>query len=291
MKKKKWISVVVVLLIIVAAAVWHARKRMREEGFGRDPVYETVRPDVPTLQKPAVLVFTKTNGYVHKEAIPAAKSMLDAIAKKQGWSIYFADSGAVHNAEDLAKFDVIVWNNVSGDVLTPEQQSALQNYLSNGGGFVGLHATGGDFSYAWKWQPETLIKAQFIGHPMNPQFQTATIHIEKRDDPIVSELGAEWSRQDEWYSFEKSPRAAGVDVLATLDEKTYNPKFFIKSIRMGDDHPIIWKHCIGKGRVFYSALGHTPETYQDPKYVNVITHALMWSAGSEGSSCETAASN
>lgn len=275
----KWLLLIdIAVLALVALGCWHLYKNMRSHGFFRNAVYETTRPDIPALRKPAVLVFSKTNGFIHKDAIPAAKTMLEQIAERQGWAIYLTDNGAVHNSEDLAKFSVIVWNNVSGDVLTADQRSALQHYLNNGGGFVGLHGAGGDTKYAWQWYPETLIKAQFIGHPMRPQFQTATIRIEDTNDPIVRDLGSEWIREDEWYSFAQSPRAAGAHVLASLDEKTYSPEFFGKSLRMGADHPILWKHCIGKGRVFYSALGHTASTYTEPKYIEVITRALAWAA-------------
>lgn len=95
---------------------------------------------------------------------------------------------------------------------------------------------------------------------MQPQFPQATIYIEDVDDSIMQGLPAEWVHSEEWYSFDKSPRAAGVHILATVDEKTYAPK---KNIRMGDDHPLICNHCMGKGRVFYSALGHQASAYAE----------------------------
>jgi hypothetical protein len=45
---------------------------------------------------------------------------------------------------------------------------------------------------------------------------------------------------------------------------------------MGDDHPILWKHCVGQGRVFYSAMGHTAETYAEPAYRDVLQRAIAW---------------
>lgn len=283
---KKWIVRILIILValVLAGGGWYY-KTMREMGFFRKPVYETSRPDVPALSHPAVLIFSKTNGFIHKDAIPAAKTLIEQLAKQNGWSTYFTDSGAIHNADDLAKFDVIVWNNVTGDVLTADQRQALQNYLQNGGGFVGIHGAGGDREYDWAWYPETLLGAQFIGHPMKPQFQTATVRIEDKNDPIMQGLGDSWSREDEWYSFARSARDSGVHVLATLDESTYSPKVFGKSIAMGADHPIIWKHCIKNGRVFYSALGHTAESYSEPKYQSVLTHAIAWGAGLEGDKC------
>jgi type 1 glutamine amidotransferase len=288
---KKWflrILLGLAVIAVVCGALYYLV--MRELGFYRTPVYETVAPTLPTLPRPAVLVFSKTNGYIHKEALPAAKILLQQLANKRGWSLFLTDNSAIYNAADLAKFDVVIWNNVSGDVLSNEQRSALQHYLENGGGFVGLHGAGGDPRYAWSWYPTHALKAQFIGHPLHPQFQQATMHIEDRNDSImqgllIQEPGATWQREDEWYSFAQSPRLAGVHVLATIDENSYQPEIFGKSIRMGADHPIIWKHCVENGRIFYSALGHSAETYREPNYQLVLEHAIAWAAGLEGTLC------
>ena len=101
------------------------------------------------------------------------KSLMQQLADKRGWSLFLTDSSAIYNAEDLAKFDVVIWNNVSGDVLSNANSALhLQQYIENGGGFVGWHGSGGDRQYAWSWYPERLLlQAQFIGHPMHPQFQ------------------------------------------------------------------------------------------------------------------------
>jgi len=94
----------------------------------------------------------------------------------------------------------------------------------SGGGFVGIHGAGGDPRYEWRWYVATLLGAQFTGHPLAPQFQTATICVEPTGDLATAHLSGEWIRTDEWYSFESSPRATGARVLATLDERTYRPR-------------------------------------------------------------------
>lgn len=283
---KKWllrISILLPALALASGALFYMA--MRQQGFFRSPSYETERPVLPPLPRPTILLFSKTNGYIHKEAIPAAKVALQQIASQRGWALFTTDSSAIYNTEDLAKFDAVIWNNVSGDVLSEQQRAALQHYLENGGGFVGIHGAGGDRHYAWSWYARTLLKAQFVGHPLNPQFQQATLRIENHDDPIVQGIGDTWRREDEWYSFEQSPRAAGVKVLATLDESSYQPEIFGASLRMGPDHPVIWKHCLNEGRVFYSALGHTAESYDEPHYRSVLEHAIAWAAGIEAAPC------
>ena len=284
-KLKRWLirgGLVILAIAIVAAAYMYYQ--MRSRGFWRIPVYETVAPNVPPLTHPAILVFSKTNSFIHVEAIPAAETLIQALGKKHGWSVYVTENGAINNPKDLAKFDTVIWNNVTGNVLTTDQQNALVNYLQNGGGWIGLHGAG-DSSSDWDWYKQTLVGAIFIGHPYPNQFQTATMQIENRDDPIVNHLGTSWTRVDEWYSFEQSPRKEGVQILATLDESTYTQVLMDKDISMGADHPIIWKRCVENGRAFYSALGHTAESYSEPDYVTLLERAIAWTAGLEGTGC------
>ena len=193
------------------------------------------------------------------------------------------------NPEQLKRFKAVVWDNTSGDVLTEAQRDALKSYLESGGGFVGIHAAGDNSHDAWSWYVDTLIGAHFIGHTLGPQFQQATIHVEDRANPATRALAETWTWTDEWYSFDSDPRAKGYHVLATLDEATYQPMMNLpivggKDIHMGD-HPIIWLHCVGNGRVLYSAMGHTAGAYAEPKYLGMLEGAMAWAAGLEGTRC------
>ncbi len=246
-------------------------------------VYETEPPVLPdTIPHPAILVFSKTNGFRHEEAIPAAHAMFEQIVQARNWGLYATENGAVFNAEQLARFDAVVFNNVSGDVFRPEQRQALQDYIEGGGGFVGIHGSGGDPRYDWAWYVETLIGAQFIGHPMNPQFQQGTLRVEDNSHPASRALPAEWVRTEEWYSFARSARREGYHVLATLDESTYKPE----RLAMGADHPMVWWHCQGRGRAFYSALGHRREAYGEPAHRRMLEGAAAWALRIEGEGCE-----
>lgn len=291
---KKWLLRISLGIVLVAGGLGAAYyKNMRDIGFFREPVFETERPRLPPLSQPAILVFSKTNSFIHKEAIPAAKAEIQRLAKVNGWTVYLTDSGAIHNSEDLSKFAAIIWNNVTGDVLTEPQRSAFQRYIEQGGGFVALHGAGdGSVGETWSWYTDNLIGAKFIGHPMKQQFQVATVIMEDRSDPISASVEEKWSRADEWYSFSGSPRDKGFHILGTLDESTYAPDgLWGKSLRMGKDHPIIWKRCVGRGRAFYSAIGHTASSYQEPEYQTVLSHAIAWAAGLEGSPCTAADSS
>ena len=87
-----------------------------------------------------------------------------------------------------------------------------------------------------------------------------------------------WKHTDEWYSFAQSPRKKGYRILATVDESTYKPHgLFFGDISMGADHPVIWSHCVGKGRAFYSALGHSAEAISEPENWRLLSNAVAWS--------------
>ena len=253
--------------------------------------YDKDAPKLPELKQPAILIFSKTNGFRDSNQIATANAALEKIAKDKGWASFTTENAAVFNAEQLAKFKAVVWNSTSGDVLTPEQRAAFKAWMEAGGGFVGLHGAGGDPSYKWQWYVDDLIGAQFIGHTLSPQFQQGRLVIEDQTHPATKGLGAEWVREEEWYSFDKSPRAKGYHILVTLDEASYAPREKIpllvdKDLRMGKDHPIVWTHCLGNGRAFYSALGHRAESYAEPKHLAMIAGAISWVAGIEGPECD-----
>lgn len=280
---------IAIALIILAAMAWAVHSGAADAiyrvtiGYHN---YETVPPQLPpTLGDNVVLIFSKTNGFRDEAAIKASNAALVAVGQRRNWSTFVTENAAVFNSEQLKHFKAVVWNNVSGDVLTLDQREAFKNYLEQGGGFVGIHGAGGDPHYEWPWYVQTVIGAQFIGHTLKPQFQQATMHVEDANDSIMQGLPREWVRTEEWYSFASSPRATGAHILATVDEKTYEPHMFGKDIRMGADHPVIWKHCIGDGRAFYSALGHQASAYAEPEYVGVLERAIAWAAGFEGTQC------
>ncbi len=273
------------ILAVLVAMNWNIVQRVF---LGGVKVYEATPPMLPTdIKRPAILVFSKTNGFRHVEAIPAANALFASMAKTNGWGYFQTENGATFSPEILARFDTVVFNNVSGDVFKPEQRAALKAFMEKGGGFVGIHGAGGDMSYAWDWYVNELIGTQFIGHPMNPQFQKATIRVESKANPATKDLPDAWERIDEWYSFSKSARKPGYSVLATLDESTYSPKgMFSTDLKMGKDHPIIWSHCVGKGRALYSALGHQAEAYAEPAHQSLLTGAIKWSLRLEGEGCD-----
>jgi type 1 glutamine amidotransferase len=241
---------------------------------------------------PRVLLFEKINGFRDGPSVEAAHAAFVSMARRKGWALVTTDNGAALSSETLRQFDAVIWNNVSGDVLTLGQRRAFRNWMEHGGGFVGVHGTAGDPVYFWDWYVDDLLGARFQAHPMNPQFQTARVRIDDSDHPVAQGLPAQWDMNDEWYSFKTNPRASGARVIATLDEGTYKPEGMAgMDLRMGD-HPIAWSRCIGtgnaRGRMFYSAIGHRPERYGDAVYVRMLEQAVGWAADRRAKECRIA---
>ena len=116
-----WLAAALLLVLQAAPAAPDPRRPA--------PVLDSVPPDVPGLAHPAVLIVSKTNGYRHDsiaEAVPA----IEGLAKARGWSSFATENAAVFNPRDLAKFDVIVFANASGDIYTPDQRTAFQAFLA-----------------------------------------------------------------------------------------------------------------------------------------------------------------
>lgn len=255
----------------------------RADQIARCARYDHDRADPrPSGKGLHVLVFEKINGFLDRTSVAAAHDALFELAREHGWSIQATDKGGAIRPDVLARYDLVVWNNISGDALTLGQRAALKAWMEKGGGFVGLHGAAGDPATFWDWYTDTLVGARFLGHPMNPQFRPATLHVENGDDPVTHGLPAEFDMTDEWYSFPANPRAKGVKVLLRLDEATYAPP---PSLSMGADHPIAWKHCVGAGRSFYSAIGHRPENFADPNHRRLLIQAIEW-AGKPDPACK-----
>lgn len=292
----KYSKIVLIVLTLLALLLWglghlalNGLKDDQPQMFA-EPIFDTVAPVLPlsinqanasSARQYSVLVFSKTNGYRHREGIEAAREMFETLADKRGWLLFYTENAAVFSEQSLVKFDVVVMSNATGPLMNSQQQSAFKSFLENGGGFVGVHAAGDSSHADWSWYQDQVIRAKFVGHPMLPQFQTATVMTEDLTHPAMAHLAKSWQHKEEWYCFEASPRA-NVNVLASIDESDLNMLSInsstgaVTNMAMGDDHPVIWHHTIERGRVFYSALGHAAETYQRQEIKIMLESAIIW---------------
>lgn len=208
-----------------------------------------------------VLVFTKTTAYRH-DSIPAGIRAIRELGSAHGFAVT-----ATEDAFTPAAHDVVVFLSTSGEVLDEAQRTAFESYVEGGGGYVGVHAAA-DTGYDWPWYGE-LVGAWFETHP---EIQQARFVTEDGTHPATAHLPPVWTRTDELYDFRTNPRGR-VHVLQTLDESSYTGG------GMGADHPITWCHPQGRGRAFYTGLGHTSESYADPAFRALLLGAIRYAAG------------
>lgn len=214
-----------------------------------------------------VLLFSRTVGFRH-DSIPAAIAAFMDLAPAGGYVAEATEDPAQFNADNLARFRVVVFLLTTGDVLDDGQQAAFEAWISAGGGYLGVHSAA-DTEYAWPFYGE-LVGAYFKAHPV---VQPANVNVEVTDHPATVGFPSPWSHTDEWYDFQTNPRPE-VSVLATVDESSYTGG------TMGADHPIVWAHSTaGGGRALYTAMGHTQQSYADPTFRQHLTGALRWVAG------------
>ena len=242
--------------------------------------HDSQAPQLPTdLNEPAILVFSKTNAFRHKDGIAGGLQALQSIGDNNEWSVFATENGAVFNAEQLAKFAAVVFLNATGDMLSEPQESAFENWMAGGGGWLGIHAAGDGSHKSWTWYGQNLIGADFTAHILGPQFQTARAEVEAPLHPVAQGLPASWNHEEEWYSWERSPRAKGFNIVVTIDEDSYSPlqkaPGLERDLRMGD-HPVVWTNCVGRGKAVYSALGHQREAFDAPQHRQLLNSALKW---------------
>ena len=271
-----------VLLVAGAAGYFYYLLSQDQPQILTDAIVDYQPPQIRLdNNKFSLLVFSKTNHYRHKGAIERGNLFFEQTADKNGWDIVVTENAAIHNAEQLAQFDVIIWNNATDPALTNEQQQAMKQFITEGGGFIAIHAAGDDSHTGWAWYQTEVIRTPYSGHTIWPQFQLATMLLDRAEHPVMKALPTSWEHDEEWYSFEHSPRETGVDILATVDEQTYFPGYWIngQDLAMGDDHPVIWAHQLVGGRVVYTALGHQAKTFELPWYQQLLERAVIWAGG------------
>jgi len=208
-----------------------------------------------------VLVFSKTEGYRHKSIEDGIKS-IKKLGKENNFIVEATENSDIL-VSNLEKYDAIIFLSTTGDILNDSQQMKFEKFISNGGGFVGIHAAA-DTEYDWPWYGK-MVGAYFKSHPKQ---QDAIIKIVNHDHPATKFLDKTWKKYDEWYNYKNvNPQ---INVLMMLDENSYTGG------ENGENHPIAWFQEYKGGKIFYTGLGHTSESYVDTKFLNHILGGINY---------------
>lgn len=229
-----------------------------------------------------VLVFTKigvdNNGrkaYAHASRIPGAIAIMKLGTQNNFIADTTSDAGKF-TPENLKQYAAVIMVSTTGaHIFDDAQKAAFTSYIQGGGGYVGIHAAS-DGEYDWQWYGK-MVGAYFKAHPFGTP--TATIDVVDRTSAATKMLPARWERKDEWYAFRALPQ--NVHVLLKLDESSAAPEVYGRSAqaKMGADHPLAWWHDYDGGRAFYTALGHTDSSFEEPLFLQHLLAGIEYAMG------------
>ena len=216
---------------------------------------------------PKVLVFSKTMGFNHT-AIPDGIAAIQKLGAENNFEVDTTKNAAIFEEDSLQQYSAIIFMSTTGNILDHKQEVGFERYIQAGGGFVGVHAAT-DTEYDWNWYGQ-LVGAYFHSHPSGTP--EADFIIKDRTFPATSFFtDTIWHRTDEMYNFKKiNP---DINVLITIDENTYDGGI------NGDNHPMSWYHDYDGGRSFYTALGHTSETYIEENFLKHLLGGIQYAIG------------
>lgn len=253
------------------------------------------RPD-PYAGKTKVLFIadTSTGNQVAHDSTSHAMAAMEGVLRKNNLVVFLRTDmkaitkGEVWGAGDYAQggkkqskgrnldfFDVVVFYVNGEPALDAQQHKDLLAFISEGKGFVGIH-TATAAGYAW---PDygRMIGGYFDNHPWN--IVDSTVIVERPDFPGMAGFVANPQVRDEMYAMTPEPYSRkDADVLMRLDTSKLdmaNPQVH----RTDGDFPQAWIKTYGKGRVFYSALGHPDAAWDDPRVQTMYLEAIKWAAG------------
>jgi uncharacterized protein len=226
-------------------------------------------PTSPTTSA-RVLVVTHTTGFRHS-SIGIAETTLEALGRSSGlFSVSFA-----RNEEEvrrtlapagLASIDGVVFANTTGNLGIPDV-GAFLDWIAAGHGFAGMHSA----SDTYHDEPRYLamLGNEFLTHGDQ---STVDAIVENRDHPASAPLGGRFRVFDEIYKFTRANRGE-VTMLLSLDR---HPADGLPEAGRAADLPLAWAKAHGQGRVFYTALGHREDVWENRLYQQHVLGGIRW---------------
>lgn len=216
-----------------------------------------------------MLVVTHTAGFRH-DSIAAAEAALRTVGTDSGlFQVEFCrtadDVRSRLTTAGLASVDAVFFANTTGNLGIPDM-AAFLGWIAGGKAFLGAHSA----SDTYHESPEFLamLGGEFSTHG---SIVEAELRVNEPANAAVSHLAPRFRMTDEWYRFR--PAGSGHTVLLSFDR---NPPDGIGTAGDPVDLPIAWQKSHGTGRVFYTALGHRSEVWDDPRFRMHLREAIRW---------------
>jgi uncharacterized protein len=241
-----------------------------------------------------ILFFSKSSGFEHSairrnnnELSPAEKVLIE-LGKTHGFDVVATKDGSIFTRQNLKGFDAIFFY-TTGDLtqavgdknppMTVEGKVALLEAIRSGKGFLGTHSATDTFhSLGPEFETQSverrdpyiqMIGGEFIRH--GPQ-QEATMRVASPQFPGVEKLGTEFKINDEWYSLKNF----APDLHVILVQVTQG---MVGTDYQRPDYPATWARKNGKGRVFYTSMGHREDVWTNSTFLSVLLGGIAWAVG------------
>ncbi|MDB6175417.1 MAG: hypothetical protein JWL59_4728 [Chthoniobacteraceae bacterium] len=246
-----------------------------------------------------ILFFSKSSGFEHsvisyKNGMPShAEKVLAELGKKNNWEFTFSKDGSLFSPGYLNQYDAVFFY-TTGDLttpgtdgqlaMTPAGKQALLDYVAGGKGFIGSHSASDTFhtNNESKKGPDRyknfgpladpyvrMLGGEFIKHGAQ---QNARMRSVDSKFPGFDKVGAGFDMQEEWYSLKDFSDDLHVLLVQETDAmkgiEYQRPAF-----------PATWARMHGKGRVFYTSMGHREDVWLNPLFQELLIGGIRWAVG------------
>jgi uncharacterized protein len=228
-----------------------------------------------------LLVIESLHGMSH-DTIPHTNVMLERFGTLTGaWRTVFSNDLTNLLPGKIDAYDAIFLNSIVGELFAdPAVRASVAAFVTNGGGLVGIHGT--------PWASRNWDEfAEMIGSKDAPhRIEQGVMRVYDRDSPLTKPLGGQpLNFREEYYRFHidgaRRLRWNDVRVVLTvdLDDPAIEPRPWTGYTRADRIYPVSWLRTYGKGRVFYTSIGHMPETFMTPRLVGHVLAGVQYALG------------
>jgi uncharacterized protein len=251
-----------------------------------------------------ILFFSKSSGYEHdmikqKDGQPSkAEKILMELGEKNNIQFTFTKDGSVFTPENIAQYDAFFFY-TTGDLTEPgsdknppmskEGKAAFLDAIAHGKGFIGTHSASDTFhSPGGKEHGPAryiddgtnadpyvkMMGGEFIIH--GSQQRARQICVDKKF-PGMSAVTDDFGPLEEWYSLKDF--APNLHVLLVQDTSNMDKSGNNKHAYDRPNYPSTWARMYGKGRVFYTSMGHRDDVWSNPVFQQVLVGGMDWALG------------
>lgn len=261
------------LLLPLLLAGSSSGENVRSANASKDPASAVVPAQTP--HKAKILFVTQSKGFVHgsvnrhRETLAPAEIALTQLGQQTGlFDVHCTqDCAADFTKANLKNYDIVAfYTTLDLPIAAADYDYFVREWMQQEGhGFIGFHSatdTFHDFEPYWD-----MIGATFNGHPWGSN-NKVTITVDDTEHPASKPFGKEFQIKDEIYQY-RHWQPEKVHVLMSLNMEKCNPK---KPYQV----PVAWVKHYGKGKVFYTNLGHNEATWRNPTFLKSVEGGIRW---------------